>query len=220
MRDYLQNLENNGLLRKRVLIPMFGSNGGRRAQSCTDKFKIRALRQEARRMGAKTNCNAQGIHIEEALRRMDGDFLRTNRKWSIYQTRQKLTRKEVLDGVMTKVKYYVDIKWQTHYYPLVDLKMTRHDCQRFMARENIPYILSTECDGCPHKDLTRWERTSTVVLTDLAAFEKKFNGEFFFTEKRIPLLDAIELMKAERKENPEKYKIEADFGCQNAICGI
>lgn len=54
----------------------------------------------------------------------------------------------------------------------------------------------------------------------LAETEAKFNGQYFFTDKRIPLLESIAAMQAERAKNPDKYKVEADFGCQNAICGV
>lgn len=75
-------------------------------------------------------------------------------------------------------------------------------------------------DGCPHKDFTRWERTDPLILKSLAILESKFNGEFFFTPERIPLYEAIESMRAKRLANPEKYDVEADFGCSNAICGV
>jgi hypothetical protein len=194
---------------KKPNIPMFGSRGGRLRQVCTDKWKIRALRQDARTwFNAKTNCNAQGIHKDEADRRVSGRFIKMDGKWSIYQTTVKVK------GVER------DVKWQTHYYPLVDLRLNRNDCQRKIVAEGIPYLLSSECDGCPHKDAARWFRTSFPVLKELAAVEAMFNGELFFTSKRIPLLEAISEMQHDADANPERYKVEADFGCQNAICGI
>lgn len=198
-------------------IPLFGSRNGRLRQVCTDKWKIRALRQQARALGAKTNCNAQGIHIEEAYRRVKGTYIRNDGIWSIYQTEVDETVKNP-DGTKTKIQKA--IKWQTHYYPLVDLLLNRRDCQEKIVKLGIPYLLSSECDGCPHKDLTRWERTSPEVLQELSDLEKLFNGELFFTHLRIPLLEAISVMAKDRAANPEKRKAEVDFGCQNAICGV
>lgn len=203
---------NNG-----VHIPLFGSKGGRMMQSCTDKWKIRAIQQELRRMGAKTSCNAQGIHIGEAGRRVKGIFLRMDGQWSIYQTTQPRKRKNP-DG--TKTKYERPIKWMTHCYPLVDLKINRNEAQRRVIESGIPYLLSSECDGCPHKDLARWERTDPEVLQRLAKIEAGFGGQYFFTDRRIPLLEAIEAMKKDRERDPERFNVEADFGCQNAICGV
>jgi len=107
---------------KNLNIPMFGSRGGRVMQRCTDKKKIRACRQALRKMGAKTACGAQGIHIGEASRRVSGIFLRMDGKWSIYQTTVE-EKKTLPDG--TKIKIQKPIKWLTHYYPLVDLAMSR-----------------------------------------------------------------------------------------------
>jgi hypothetical protein len=197
-------------------IPMYGSRGGQSRQVCTDKWKIRALRQEARRLGAKTNCNAQGIHFGEADRRIKGPFLREQNGWSIYQT--VVEKSERINGV--RVKRLVPVKWQTHYYPLVDLKMKRDQVTVAMLKENIPFLHSSECDGCPHKDFQRWERTSPSVVDELAKVEAMFNGELFFTDRRIPLKEAIANMQAEERVNPGRFNRDTDFGCGNSICGV
>lgn len=198
-------------------IPLFGSNGGRLGQSCTDKMKIRAIRQEARRMGAKTNCNAQGIHFYEADRRIKGRFLRMEGEWSIYQTQVTENVRDKATGERRKVTK--DIKWQTHYYPGVDRKMSRADIYRAVEKEGIPYLVSSECDLCPHQDLARWERKSPEVIEDGARIEALFKGKFFFTPLRIPLKEAIAEMKRKRATNPGKDS-DLDFGCGNAICGV
>lgn len=224
----IDHLKECAVTGKKPNIPMFGSRMGRLRQVCTDKWKIRALRQEARRMGAKTNRNAQGIHFGEADRRVKGRFLYMDGIWSVYQTTVIVNAKNPITGnPMTdletgkRTKVHKDIKWQTHYYPLVDLKMKRGDAQENLRRAGIPFLLSSECDGCPHKDLPRWLRTSPEVMAELSAVEAMFNGELFFTPARIPLLEAIEQAKAKLAANPEAIKeVEVDFGCGNAICGI
>lgn len=195
------------------MIPMFGSRGGRLMQSCTDKMKIRACRQEARRLGAVTNCNAQGIHRLEADRRIKGRFLRMDGEFAIYQTTIAVNVTDIVTG--EKVKKIKDIKWQSHYYPLVDLRMDREDVYKEVESEGIPYLISSECDLCPHKDLARWERTPQRIIEEGAQIERLFEGKYFFTSLRIPLKDAICEMKKKRSEQPE-----ADFGCGNSICGL
>lgn len=59
-------------LTKRQNVPMFGSEGGRLRQTCTDKWKLRAIRQKLRELGAKKTRNAVGIHVEEYARRKSG----------------------------------------------------------------------------------------------------------------------------------------------------
>ena len=188
-------------------IPLYGSRNGRLRQGCTQKWKIVAIHQEARRMGAKTLRTAQGIHIGEATRRVKGRYLSDEGNLSIYQETIKTK-----DGQK-------DVKWCTHCYPLVDLKMHREDTRAGLRAEGLPYLESSECDHCPHKDLDRWERTAPAKLIEIASIEESMKGEYFFTPERIPLMQAIEKMKA-RKEARKEKKIEADFGCGNAYCGI
>lgn len=198
-------------------IPLFGSKGGRQLQTCTDKMKIRAIRQEQRRLGATTGRNAQGIHFYEADRRVKGRFMHMDGPWSVYQTTVDITVQNP-DG--TKRKTQKDIKWQTHYYPLVDLKMSRKDVYAAVQKEGVPYLVSSECDLCPHQDLARWESKSPATIEDGAQIEALFDGKYFFTPLRIPLKEAIAEMQRQRAANPNRKESDLDFGCGNAICGV
>lgn len=144
-------------------LPMFGSRGGRLHQSCTNKYKTRAIRQELKRCGAKTATSNLGITMDEVER------IRPNK----------------------------DVKWETLAWPLVMIeKLYRVTIIKRLEEMNIPYLISSECDRCPHKDWPRWERTSPETIQDVAKWESQFNGDYFLTEYRIPLLEAIELMKS------------------------
>lgn len=208
-------------------VPLYGSRGGQMMQSCTDKMKIRAIRQQLRRLGAKTAHCAQGIHFYEAARRTKGIFLRMEDWISIYQTTvlenkiDPITGKPMIDPTTKKrVKINKIIKWLTHSYPLVDRSMNRADIYAEIEKEGIPYITSSECDLCPHKDLARWERSTPETIERGAELERQMGGSFFFTPLRIPLLEALIVMRADRVANPEKYKTDtSDFGCNNPVCG-
>lgn len=219
----VEHVRNCALTGQKPNIPMFGSRMGRLRQVCTDKWKIRALRQEARRMGAKTNRNAQGIHFGEADRRVSGRFLYMDGLWSVYQTTVVVNAKDesghkIIDSSTGKPKkVHKDIKWQKHFYPMVDLRRKREDAQQRLRGLGLTYLLSSECDGCPHKDIARWNRTDPEVLKELAAVEALFGGELFFHPYRIPLLEAI---AKENKQRGTNTTIEVDFGCGNAICGV
>lgn len=161
-----------------VDIPLFGSNGGRLTQSCTSKWKVQAIRQELRRRGATTACCAQGLHLDEVHRVKPSD-----------------------------------VKWAWLSWPLLDFsedgnggtrsmgigqKLRRADIQIEMEKRGIPYLISSECDGCPHKNLARWRRTSPQTIKELAVFEQVFGGEMFLTESRLPLEEAIQEMEVKR----------------------
>jgi hypothetical protein len=188
-----------------VKLPLFGSEGGRLRQVCTEKWKVRAINQEARRLGATSLITAQGIHLDEAVRRVKGRFIGTIPRYgAVYQDTSRRNKAEV------------DVKWCRHYYPLVDRKLRREDTIAALIAEGIPYLISSECDMCPHQDLARWQRHTPQVLIQIAAVEANMGGKFFFTDERIPLLQALE-KKAQRVNTKEA---ELDFGCENSYCGI
>lgn len=162
-------------------IPLFGSNGGRLRQGCTGKWKVQAIRQELRRRGATTALVALGLHRGEVHRVKPSDS-----------------------------------KWELSCWPLVDMMQTRDggtagmgigrtwdrlSIETEMNRRNIPYITTTECDGCPHKDWRRWQRTSPETIDELAKFEARFNGDFFLTSYRKPLKTALTLMERDNADD-------------------
>lgn len=191
----VQSVLEEGVVRN---VPMFGSQGGRYRQTCTDKWKIRAIKQEGRRRGAKTMRSAIGLHCDE-IRRVKGRKIGNENGFNIFQS-----------GIERKKHGWLPWKWMTHWYPLIDLGYTREMCRELLRSEGIPFLLSTECDCCPHKNGPRWKAMSESKINEIAAIEEKFGGKFFFTDKRIPLKQAIELM-------PDG---DDDFGCQNDVCGV
>lgn len=187
-------------------VPLFGSSGGRFTQTCTDKWKLAAIRQECRRRNAKTMRSAIGIHYGEAARRVKGPFLYTEHGFDIYQSGYK----------SGKTGEWIPEKWMTHYYPLVQMQMTREDCRKELVRLGIPYLITTECDHCPHQDKARWLMHTDESLAASAALEAKYNGEFFLTDKRIPLPQVIEQWRQE----PPSQETDLAFACGNDLCGI
>lgn len=202
LMDHLQSVIAEGKM-KSAKIPLFGSEGGRLMQSCTDKWKIRAIRQQARRMGATKLITAQGIHAGEIGRRARGRIIGKHGEFTLYQ------------DTLVRKKESVDVKWCQHYYPLADRGLGRNKAIEALEMEGIPYLVSSQCDFCPHNDLARWDRHSHATLLQIAAVEDSMGGQFFFTDERVPLLDALEI-----KRNKPKPKLDASFGCGNAECGI
>lgn len=176
-------------------IPLFGSKGGRLKQSCTSKWKIQAIRQELRRRGATTATTALGLHRTESHRIKPSDN-----------------------------------KWALQCWPLCDLQETAGDgiaemgigrtwdrasIQTEMDRRNVPYLVTTECDGCPHKDWARWQRTSLSTIEELAVFEAQFGGEFFLTSYRKPLKEALALMELDNDKGANLFDM-----CDSGYCFV
>lgn len=192
-------------------VPLFGSNGGRLRQTCTDKWKMKAIKQEARRMGAKVLISAIGMHVGEIMRRARGRLIGKIRS---FQGKYNLFQHGItVDGE------FQPVKWMKHYYPLADMRLSREAISEKLVDIGLPYLLTSECDHCPHKDGPRWLRTSQHVIDEIAKQEARYNGEFFFTDLRIPLKMAIEKFKEEAMQ-PSLFD-EPDFGCQSGgYCGL
>lgn len=195
----------------RILMPLFGSNDGRLKQNCTDRWKLAAIKQEARRMGATHLCSAQGIHAGEAAHRVKGLYIGEVNGFDHFQTAYQ--NKET--------KEWRIVKWMTHYYPLVKMRLNRQAVRDKLERLDIPYLISSECDICPHKDAGRWLRSSPRTIERAANLESLWNGEFFLTDRRRPLRVVIEEYKAEAAMNPGLFDADAaTFGCDNGFCGV
>lgn len=164
----------------RIDLPMFGSQGGRLHQSCTSKWKVAAIRQKLRELGATTATTAIGFTLDEVQR----------------------------------VKQVTDVKWERHIWPLItgEHKYYRASVQSMLFKHRIPYLLTTECDGCPHKDVYRWGKTEPAIISKLARLEQEVGqGQFFLTKNRIPLTEAIAVMQSEK---PARHLFE------NMPCGV
>ena len=147
----------------KIPIPTYGSNGGQLPAACTDKWKVRAVRQELRKRGATTAQSALGMTMGET-HRMKHDRAR----------------------------------WHSAYYPLIERRLYRATIQNRLNALGVPYVVFSQCEGCPWQDAARWLRTAGWVIDELAEIEAGFGGTQFFSDRRIPLKAAIEQMTRER----------------------
>ena len=86
-----------------------------------------------------------------------------------------------------------DVQWCENWWPLIDLGLYRASIWGELDKRGIPYLLSSECDHCQHQNWPRWKRTSQRTIDELAEIENLFPG-LYFTDKRIPLKEALEQM--------------------------
>lgn len=177
-------------------IPLWTKDGkGRSLQSCTGQWKIRAVRQELRRNNAKTATVYLGLYSSESYRCKPSDVEWVKNAWPL-----------------------VDFMEQTEGVSSMNIGKTwdRQDVYNELVSRDIPYIISSECDGCPHKNLERWRRTHPDTIERLADFEKQFNGEWFLTKKAIPLKDAL----LEMEKESTLPMLEMIDSCDSGYCFV
>lgn len=168
-------------------------------QRCTKNYKITAIRQQLRTLGATSVRTAQALHMAEA-RRMRGANHRMEGGWHTWND---------LDGPERMVK------WCSHYYPLIDLRMNRQQVDTELERLGIPFVRFSECEGCPNAGASRWLRRTPDSIARSAAFEREMEG-LYLTDQRVPLSVAVTRMRAQTSLWGE----DSVFECGNGYCGL
>ncbi len=166
-------------------LPLFGSRGGRLLQSCTSKWKIQAIRQEIRRRGAKTATTYLGLTMDETHRIKPNNVQWEQLEWPL-------------------IGYPSRNAWSKNYY--------RANVNGELEKRKIPYLVTTQCDGCPHKNYFRWSNNTPEKIEELTLFESQWKGEQFLTSKRKPLPEALKEMKSNYSS-----KDQFDF-CESGYC--
>lgn len=67
------------------------------------------------------------------------------------------------------------ISYIEHAYPLVDMRWTRTDCQRFLAEHGYGDTPRSSCIGCPYKSIGQWremQRDAPEEWADAVAFDE------------------------------------------------
>jgi hypothetical protein len=105
--------------------------------------------------------------------------------------------------------------WQRFEYPLVNMNIYRQQCQDELTKRNIPWLLSTQCDCCPHQDAVRWLRHSDKCIEEMKELESSWRGDFFLTKSMETLDISLNMMK----EDLDRGLAQTDFmPCDNGEC--
>lgn len=89
-------------------------------------------------------------------------------------------------------------KWQTHKWPLVDLRMSRADCLSWMQKNGYPQPPKSSCLGCPYHSDAQWreikknpEEWADVVFIDkIIRKQPKMKLEQFMHRSCVPIDEA------------------------------
>lgn len=113
-------------------------------------------------------------------------------------------------------------RWITHRYPLVDARITRHDCQLWLQRNGYPPAPRSACVYCPfHRD-HEWRRMrdeDPESWEQAVAFDAtirrlpQINNPVFLHDSLVPL-DQVDLSTAE-----DHGQISFDAECEG-MCGV
>ncbi len=160
---------------------------GKLKRQCTSEYKIVPIEREIRVML---------LEMGLAKERRDGSIRICNdvlvESWLGYTT-DEIER--IKDSAL---------HWQYFRYPLVEMRMTKNDCKKWLAENNKPPRLSSFCKKCPlighpqmrelrDNDPDGWEKGRLQFDDDLRNGELRISatskGEVFLHPSMIPLRD-------------------------------
>lgn len=192
MRDYMKSAglefvvvqSANGPLaefsttKRKMVTPMYGSRGGQIIRVCTERWKIREVRRELRKRGAREASVMLGISLDEIHRMKDSP-----------------------------------VRWITHHYPLIDLRLTRRNCESLIKKAGVPKPPKSACWHCPFRTPLGWQGLRDAEPQSFAkavAFEKEFDGLYLNAS-----LKPIEEVVAAKDEAPELFD---EGACTSGYC--
>lgn len=199
------SLEDDALIGKgksHVSIPAFiknpdGSRGIQRRQ-CTWDYKIMAVQAEVRRqLGLKKGAKAKGVFKVKAMLGISYDEI----------IRMKPSR----------------VEWIDNTYPLIDAKLTREDCKKFLRETFGEVAPRSSCYYCPHHSDSYWKWLRDEHPADFAKaieFDKKVRrsqpgliGESYLHGQLVPLSEVV--WKDESQKKLDGFGAECE-----GVCGV
>jgi hypothetical protein len=157
-----------------------GSHGMGRRQ-CTAEYKLKPLRRKMRELaGLEKGQRVRGVVAEWLIGISTDEALRA-----------KPNRE----------------KWARNTWPLIDKRMNRQDCLRWMERKGYPLPPKSSCIGCPFHGIDEWrsikadpDAWADALEIDAAIREpaRGMRGRQFMVAQRVPLAEADFSTAAER----------------------
>ena len=116
--------------------------------------------------------------------------------------------------------------WIRNEYPLVDLRMTRHDCLLYHERAELERPPRSACIGCPYHSDKEWRNirdndpeswADAIFIDDQirsnpAISERMFRGQAYLHSKRIPL-SVVDLSTEEDRGQINMFGNECEGMC-------
>jgi hypothetical protein len=114
-----------------------------------------------------------------------------------------------------------DVKYITTIWPLIDLKMTRKDCEKWLLEHNLEIPAKSACTFCPYHNTKEWRRIKANVIDwklaiyhDNAIRKVRPPYDLFVHPSRKPLED-VDFRTAEEKGQLSLWDNEC-----TGMCGI
>lgn len=114
--------------------------------------------------------------------------------------------------------------WQVNCWPLIEQRLSRQDCLRWLARHDYPFPPKSACIGCPFHSDAHWRRlrdSDPEAWADAVAVDRAIRsgfrgirGQVFLHRSAVPL-DQADLSNASDRGQLDLWPSEC-----KGICGV
>lgn len=112
--------------------------------------------------------------------------------------------------------------WMRNVYPLIDQRMRRHDCYRWLEDRQYPRPPKSACIFCPYTDLGRWRDMQAEGGADwarLVAFDQSIRagypgmtGAAYVSRQRVPI-DQVDMARPDADQYRFGFANECEGHC-------
>lgn len=142
-------------------------------------------------------------------------------RWKIREVRRELRKRGATKAVVQlgisvdEIQRMKDspVKWITHSYPLIDLRLTRQDCERIIGEAGLPIPPKSACWHCPFRTPYGWQKLRN---DDPISYQKAVVHEAAFPNLYLnDSLKPIEEVVAAKDAAPELFD---EGACTSGYC--
>jgi hypothetical protein len=114
-----------------------------------------------------------------------------------------------------------NVKYITNRWPLIEKKMTRNDCVKWLVKHDLEVPTKSACVFCPFQNTAEWRSVKnnrldweSAIEADNGIREARMPGKLFVHPARVPLTE-VDLQTEQEKGQLELWDNEC-FG----VCGV
>lgn len=115
-----------------------------------------------------------------------------------------------------------DVKWIVNSYPLIDMKMSRGDCVRWLTEHDLPIPPKSSCVFCPFQSINSWKELKRdgkdweiAVIVDEEIRKVRPPYDLFVHPAMQPLADAVTIAEDFGMKQASMFD---DGECDNGYC--
>ena len=191
-----------------VAIPAYsltprGRKGQIRKRQCTSNWKIKPIRSRVRALMLSRGLKPRPATVEQVI----GFSLD---EWG----RMRVS----------------DVRYIVNAYPLVDRRMTRADCGRWLLDHGLPIPPKSSCTFCPYQTARSWRELKRAggadwdeavrVDEEIRDKRRKVGHHLFVHPSCLPLAEAVTIPEDYGLSQPDLFDDDTEGNCASGVCFV